>query len=137
MSRIKRLIRPDTQALNWKAAIPVLGLAAMSAAVFAHAAPAAKLAEPEQEPIAMFESCSKPHYPADSIKQKHTGTVTLGFLVTENGKVKQSKVTKSSGHAALDEAARSALVKCSFKPATAKGKPVEAWTAVQYVWALN
>lgn len=137
MSRIKRLIRPDTQALNWKAAIPVLGLAAMSAAVFAHAAPAAKPAEPDKHAVALFEQCDKPHYPAESLKQKHTGTVTLGFLVTKDGKVKQAKVTKSSGHAALDEAARTALAQCPFKPATAKDKPVEAWTAVQYVWTLD
>jgi bla regulator protein BlaR1 len=137
MSRIKRLIRPDTQALNWKAAIPVLGLAAMSAAVFAHAAPAAKLAEPEKPAIANFESCKRPEYPAESIAQKHTGTVSLGFLVAKNGTVKDSRVTKSSGHVALDEAAHVALTKCRFKPATTKGKPVEAWTAVQYVWTLE
>lgn len=137
MSRIKRLIRPDTQALNWKAAIPVLGLAAMSAAVFAHAAPAAKPAKPETEAIANFNSCERPHYPAESIKQEHTGTVTLGFLVAKNGTVKESKVTTSSGHVALDEAAHAALTKCRFKPATTKGKPVEAWTAVQYVWTLK
>lgn len=137
MSRIKRLVRPDTQALNWKAAIPVLGLAAMSAAVFAHAAPAARLAEPEKPAIADFASCAKPHYPAESIKLHHTGTVALGFLVAKNGTVKESKVTKSSGHAALDEAAHTALTKCRFKPATTKGKPVEAWTAVQYVWSLK
>lgn len=137
MSRIKRLIRPDTQALNWKAAIPVLGLAAMSAAVFAHAAPATQAAEPEKPAIANFESCKRPEYPADSIKQQHTGTVSLGFLVGKSGQVKDSKVTKSSGHVALDEAAHTALTKCRFKPATTKGKPVEAWTAVQYVWTLE
>lgn len=137
MSRIKRLIRPDTQALNWKAAIPVLGLAAMSAAVFAHAAPAAKLADPEKPAIANFESCARPEYPAESIKLHQTGTVALGFLVAKDGTVKGSKVTKSSGHVALDEAAHSALTKCRFKPATTKGKPVEAWTAVQYVWTLK
>lgn len=137
MSRIKRLIRPDTQALNWKAAIPVLGLAAMSAAVFAHAAPGTTLAKPDQEAIARFDSCKKPEYPADSITQKHTGTVALGFLVATDGTVKDTKITKSSGHPPLDEAARTALAKCSFKPASTKGKPVESWAAVQYVWSLK
>jgi len=137
MSRIKRLIRPDKQALNWKAAIPVLGLAAMSAAVFAHAAPAARPAEPEQIAIADFNTCKRPEYPAESIAQKHTGTVTLGFLVAKSGAVQETKVTKSSGHRPLDEAARTALSKCSFKPGLAKGKPVDSWTAVQYVWTLD
>lgn len=137
MSRIKRLVRPDTQALNWKAAIPILGLAAMSVAVFAHAAPAAKSAEPDLAAVADFNSCKRPHYPAESLAQKHTGTVTLGFLVATNGSVKETKITKSSGHRPLDESARTALAKCTFKPATTKGKPVEAWTAVQYVWTLE
>lgn len=135
MSRIKRLVRPDTQALNWKAAIPVLGLV-IGAASFAHAAPT-KPAAKDTEAVANFETCQRPHYPAESIKQQHTGTVTLGFLVAKNGTVKESKVTKSSGHVALDEAAHTALTKCRFKPATSKGKPVEAWTAVQYVWTLE
>jgi len=137
MSRIKRLLRPDVQALNWKAAIPVLGLAALSAAAFAHAAPAARAAVPETSAVADFNSCKRPEYPAESVKQEHTGTVTLGFLIAKNGTVKTSRVTTSSGHALLDEAAQSALVKCRFKPATTKGKPVEAWTAVQYVWTLE
>ncbi|SFC47316.1 M56 family metallopeptidase [Massilia yuzhufengensis] len=137
MSRIKRLIRPDTQALNWKAAIPVLGLAALCSAVFAHAAPTPKSAEPDLAAVADFNSCKRPHYPAESIKQNHTGTVTLGFLVAKNGKVKEAKLAKSSGHVLLDDAARIALEKCRFKPARTKGKPVESWTAVQYVWTLE
>ena len=137
MSRIKRLVRPDTQALNWKAAIPVLGLAAMSAAVFAHATPSAKPAKPDTAAVADFSSCKRPEYPAESIKLQHTGTVTLDFQVSKNGKVKNSKVSRSSGHEALDESAHLALTKCSFKPATTKGKPVEAWTKVQYVWTLE
>ena len=137
MSRIKRLVRPDVQVLNWKAAIPVLGLAALSVTAFAHAAPAAATKAPDTSAVADFTSCKRPDYPAESIKQQHTGTVTLGFLVAKNGGVKESKVTRSSGHALLDDAAQSALVKCKFKPATTKGKPVEAWTAVQYVWTLE
>lgn len=139
MSRIKRLIRPEPQslrqALNWKAAIPVLGLL-IGAASLAHAAPT-RPAKGDTAAIANFDTCERPEYPAESIKMKHTGTVTLTFLVAKNGKVKDSKVKTSSGHRALDDAARVALTRCSFKPATAKGKPVEDWTAVQYVWTLE
>lgn len=137
MSRIKRLIRPDTQALNWKAAIPVLGMAAMCTALVAHAAPSAEPVEPDTIAVADFKSCKRPVYPAESIAQKHTGTVTLGFLVSQAGQVKEAKVAKSSGHQLLDESARTALEKCSFKPAQLKGKPVESWTKVQYVWTLE
>jgi beta-lactamase regulating signal transducer with metallopeptidase domain/predicted nucleic acid-binding Zn-ribbon protein len=37
MSRIKRLIRPDTEPLNWKMAVPILGLCAAGVAFVAHA----------------------------------------------------------------------------------------------------
>ncbi|VXB88074.1 M56 family metallopeptidase [Massilia sp. 9I] len=135
MSRIKRLIRPDTQALNWKAAIPVLGLV-IGAVSFAHAAPT-KPVKADTEAVLDLKTCKRPDYPAESIKQNQTGTVTRGFLVAKNGKVKESKLKKSSGHLALDEAAQTALQKCTFKAATAKGKPVESWAAVQYVWTLE
>ncbi|HEX8612949.1 MAG TPA: M56 family metallopeptidase [Telluria sp.] len=37
MSRIKRLVRPDTEPLNWKMALPILGLSAACAAFYANA----------------------------------------------------------------------------------------------------
>ena len=37
MSRIKRLVRPDTEPLSWKMALPALGLAAAFAGFYAHA----------------------------------------------------------------------------------------------------
>ena len=37
MSRIKRLVRPDTEPLNWKMALPILGLTAACAAFYANA----------------------------------------------------------------------------------------------------
>jgi protein TonB len=76
-------------------------------------------------------------YPTQSLRDENTGTVTLGFLVDEQGKVIDSTLKKSSGFAPLDEAARSAISKCSFKPATTDGKPVQEWMQMQYVWTLH
>ena len=84
-----------------------------------------------------FESCAKPKYPTEDAQASHEGKVTLGFLVNESGKVKDSKVIKSSGFTTLDEAARSALAQCGFQPAVKKGKAVQQWTKVQYVWELR
>lgn len=138
MSRIKRLVRPDTQAPSWKAAVPVIGLAMLSAAVLAHAQPAQATAQKvDQHALVEFASCAKPHYPEADLKAKHQGTVDLSFLVGADGKIKENKVAKSSGHAGLDEAARSAIAKCSFTPALAGGKPVPSWTKVSYVWELK
>lgn len=136
MTRIKRLIRPDTQALNWKAAIPVLGLAAACLSMYANAAPDAAKAE-KTHAIANFQSCAKPHYPAESLKNGNEGTVTLSFLISVDGKVKDSAVAQSSGFPPLDEEARTAIAKCSFKPATVAGQPVEDWAKMKYVWTLK
>lgn len=87
---------------------------------------------------AFHASCAhKPVYPAQAAANKVEGTTTLGFLVDTDGKVIQSRLYKSSGDASLDEAARSALSTCTFRPALLKGKPVPAWTSVQYMWTMG
>ncbi|WP_370660973.1 energy transducer TonB [Massilia cavernae] len=135
MTRIKRLVRPDTQALNWKAAIPVLGLAATLLSACASTAPAPE--EIKERAVVDFSTCAKPVWPAESLKNENTGAVTLAFLIGTDGKVKDSSVKKSSGFVPLDEAARVGIEKCSFKPATVNGKPVEDWMLMQYVWMLK
>jgi D-alanyl-D-alanine endopeptidase (penicillin-binding protein 7) len=137
MSRIKRLIRPDAQALNWKAAIPVFGLAAACIAGCAQMPSAEKAPAPIIPPVANFASCAKPHYPTESLRSEHTGTVTLNFKISADGKVEDSNIMKSSGHRLLDEAAREGISKCQFRPATQGGKPVPAWMHMQYVWTLT
>jgi D-alanyl-D-alanine endopeptidase (penicillin-binding protein 7) len=142
MARIRRLLRPDVQALNWKAAIPVLGLAVVCAAS-AHAPSTQRVADPAavagltRAPVLDFKSCRKPHYPRADLEAGHQGTVTLGFMVDRGGAVLDSIVTRSSGYASLDEAARGALEKCSFRPAMKNGKPVAQGVKVQYVWTLQ
>jgi protein TonB len=78
-----------------------------------------------------------PVYPKEALRNEWTGKSTLSFLIGVDGRVKDSKVVKSSGHEILDEAAREALSKCQFKPATVDGKLQEAWHPVQYVWTLD
>jgi D-alanyl-D-alanine endopeptidase (penicillin-binding protein 7) len=141
MARIRRLLRPDVQALNWKAAIPVLGLAVVCAASAYASAGRAALA-PAAHGITRgarvdFASCRKPEYPQADIDAGHEGTVTLGFQVDDTGAITDSAIAKSSGYPSMDEAARGALQKCRFGPALHKGKPVAEWTRVQYVWTLQ
>lgn len=145
MQRIKRLVRPDTQALNWKAALPVLGLAAACIAGCAQAptarqdtaaTPDVAAAPATTKPVAQFNSCAKPVYPAEALAKRVQGTVTLNFKIEPDGSVSEANVLKSSGDRSLDEAARVAIAKCSFTPATANGKPQAAWVPVQYVWAM-
>lgn len=137
MSRIKRLIRPDAQALNWKAALPVLGLAAACIAGCAQAPVSPKAPEPIIPAVANFASCVKPMYPEDAHRLGQTGKVTLAFKISAEGSVEDSKVSKSSGYVSLDEGARQAITLCKFKPATQGGTPVAAWMHMQYVWTLK
>jgi protein TonB len=82
-------------------------------------------------------ACTKPEYPAKSLRNEETGVVTLQFLIGIDGKVVESKVEKSSGFRDLDIAARNALSLCKFKPGTTDGKPEQSWTKMQYVWKLE
>ena len=136
MQRIKRLMRPDTQALNWKAALPVLGLAAAFLAGCANTPPAPKPVV-RVAAVADFSSCAKPVWPRESLRNEHQGTVTLKFLISADGHVKDSMVTKSSGYALLDRAASDGISKCRFRPGTEDGVPVESWMYMQYVWTLK
>lgn len=82
-------------------------------------------------------SCTRPTYPERARKQKQEGTVKLRYLLGTDGKVKQTVLTSSSGHRALDEAAKDAISACSFAPPAVEGKQVERWTHVQYVFQLS
>lgn len=119
-------------------ALPALGLAAAFLAGCAQTptAPAAGATPPESRPLVNFASCSKPVYPAEALANKVQGTSTLQFLINPEGAVVESRVQKSSGDRSLDEAARVAIAKCTFKPAVVGGKPQQAWVPVQYVWTI-
>lgn len=140
MARIRRLLRPDVQALNWKAAIPVLCLAVVCAAS-AHAPANQRGASPglglNRTAIADFNTCRKPEYPHADLAAGHQGTVTVDFLVDTDGAVIDSAIARSSGFVSMDEAARGALLKCRFGPALENGRIIRQWTKVQYVWTLE
>lgn len=137
MSRIKRLLRPAPQALNWKAAVPLLALAGACLGIYGQAVAADTTPPADRNAQADFASCSKPVYPPASLQAKETGTVRLSFQISAEGKVEDSSVVHSSGYPALDEAARSGIAKCSFKPALAGGKQVASRAQMQYVWTLD
>ena len=145
MSRITRLLRPAQQSLSWKAALPVLGLTAALIAGCAQvptAPPATRPVATAAAPIetragVLFSTCPKLEYPPQSQRDKHTGTVTLGFLVGTDGTVRDSRVDQSSGHVLLDETARVSIAKCTFRPAMENGVAVESWSPVRYVWTFK
>jgi bla regulator protein BlaR1 len=138
MSRIKRLVRPETQGSNWKAVIPVLALTSLTLAACTSIAPSKELAASVMvHPVASFKSCAKPEWPVASLRKEETGTVTLKFEISETGQVLDSAIKNSSGHPDLDQAARIGIQKCTFIPGTIDGKPSRMWMQMQYVWMLK
>jgi protein TonB len=83
------------------------------------------------------QSCETPIYPSASRRLQESGTVQLRFHIGVDGKVLESEVEKSSGYKRLDEAARTALSKCQFKPATVDGRPEASWSSLRYVWKIE
>lgn len=103
----------------------------------APAAPAATSTGVKVAAVADFNTCAKPEWPKASLRNEETGTVTLQFLIAEDGRVADSKILKSSGFRDLDKAAVTGISKCRFKPGTTDGKPEKAWMQMQYVWTLE
>src|SRR5438046_1351257 len=82
-------------------------------------------------------TCEKPAYPPAARRANETGIVRLTFLIDVDGKVLDSKVERTSGYRRLDEAARTGLSLCKFRPATVNGKPERTWGRIEYVWKLE
>ena len=123
---------PSTNNLKTTITATAMALACLAASAVAPAADGAR----QKNANATFDpsGCVRPQWPQGSLEAKLAGTVTLALLVGEDGKIQQSKVTKSSGHEELDEAARASIAKCAFKPSHIDGQPREAWLLMQYVW---
>lgn len=88
-------------------------------------------------PASYAASNRKPNYPALSRRYEEVGTVLLRLLVTAEGSAAEVQIKKTSGHALLDEAARSAVQDWRFHPATADGKPVAQWYQLSIPFTLN
>jgi bla regulator protein BlaR1 len=138
LSATKKFVPFAGKFTHWKALLPVITVAVLSFSGWATAAESDKLVPVKVASGApgtiRFDSCVRPAYPEQELKQNHQGVVTLRFLVGTDGKVKESLIMKSSGYPALDDAALAAISKCSFNPPMASGMPVDAWIPVQYDW---
>jgi protein TonB len=79
----------------------------------------------------------KPSYPDDAVLRGEQGAVVLLVHVTAAGLVSGVDVLKSSGHAALDRAARDAVLTWHFLPSIRDGQPVPAVFPARFVFALD
>jgi len=78
-----------------------------------------------------------PLYPARSRRAGETGTVTVKVLIDPTGRPAQVSVQGSSGHAALDESAVSAVRAARFRPYSEGGIPQPVWVLVPINFVLQ
>ena len=81
--------------------------------------------------------CKAPPYPREALMAEEQGNVVVSVFVGTDGKVKDSKVKKSSGSRTLDRAASKSFSLCHFKPALKNGEPQESWYDIPYEFILN
>lgn len=91
----------------------------------------------ETQPVMDSKSCPPPQYPKVSLMNEETGSVTVGLLVSADGKVSETRVEKSSGSKNLDKAAVNGFSSCKFKPGTKGGQASAVWTKVEFHWTLS
>ncbi|WP_229261996.1 energy transducer TonB [Duganella guangzhouensis] len=96
-----------------------------------------KFARPQQKAEALLDNCNKPEWPRASLRNGHTGKVTLRFTIAPDGRLLKQEVLQSTGDPALDEAAMKGLSACRFIPGSINGKPVQSQAMMQYVWTLE
>jgi protein TonB len=79
----------------------------------------------------------RPEYPAEAKKSRIQGRAFVQVLVDLDGSVMQTRISKSSGNAALDSAAVRGAQKFRFKPAKMDRKPVRVWVAIPVDFRLK
>jgi len=78
-----------------------------------------------------------PSYPRLAKQAGIEGLVWVKALVMKDGSVKEALIGKSSGTAALDEAAVKAAYKNKFKPGIQNGRPVNCWVTYKIEFILE
>ncbi len=84
--------------------------------------------EYSEPPVIVYEQ--RPTYPDIARDSKVEGDVVLLVYIDTAGNVRNAIVQSSPGLPALEEAARTAAMKCKFKPAKQQGVPVGVWYSI-------
>ncbi len=85
-----------------------------------------------------YLSAPAPSYPVAALRAGLQGTVVLRVLVDIDGRPSEVSIQTSSGHRALDLAARSQVLRSwRFQPALQNGQPVQAYGLVPVSFSLE
>lgn len=85
----------------------------------------------------LVRSAPPPRYPREAIRARLEGEVELLILVGVDGRPESVSISRSSGHAALDRAAREQVKRrWVFVPLQRNGVPVSSWARVPVRFSL-
>ena len=81
---------------------------------------------------------TQPAYPSGSIRLEETGVVELELFIGVDGRVRDARVLRSSGHPRLDRAAVAEAMRAwRLKPATLDGEPIEGRYRIKVTFRLD
>lgn len=81
--------------------------------------------------------CLAPPWPKTNVRFGEPPSVDLAFLIDVTGAVLKSRVLKSTGARAFDDAARTAFAKCRYSRPTRPSASAQGWVKVHYLWVLE
>ena len=92
---------------------------------------------PDEGVQAQAQETPSPKYPEEARRSHAQGTVVIDIRIDKSGNVESARVTESSGHSILDDAAVAAVRTWTYRPATLKGSPVASIRRVRLVFRLE
>lgn len=78
-----------------------------------------------------------PIYPSSLLNKGVGGRVLVSCTIDSNGRVANTSIKQSSGHAELDRAAVNAVNKWKFRPATKAGRKIKATCVVPFNFEIQ
>jgi periplasmic protein TonB len=79
----------------------------------------------------------RPAYPAAARQARAEGTTLLRVHIRADGTIDDVQVSRSAGHAALDEAAAAAVTRWRFEPARSGSEAVAVWVLIPFEFRLQ
>ena len=90
-----------------------------------------------REATPAYKDNPRPGYPKRARRRGYEGTVVLEVLVDTDGRVKELRVLKSSGHRVLDKAALKSVNGWLFEPGMVGDEKVDMWVRVPVRFELR
>jgi TonB family protein len=72
----------------------------------------------------------QPHYPAAMLEARQEGHVVVKARLDAEGRVRWESSVVQAAHAEFVEPVRDAITKAEFRPASARGVPIESWVII-------